>query len=154
MILRIQPQRWKSKETQKLVDSTFCKDYKKKIFFHLNFIFFILFFKDLCTYLFLEKGEGKEKERERNINVWLPLTWPHWEPGPQPRHVHWLGIEPATLWLFIGLRSGHWATPARAPLKFYKNLKKNVRDKREMLSMYKWKSTRRTRVKDYSKEAS
>ena len=26
------------------------------------------FFKDF-TYLFLEKGEGKEKERERNINL-------------------------------------------------------------------------------------
>ena len=33
------------------------------------------FFKDF-TYLFLEKGEGKEKERERNITVWLPLTPP------------------------------------------------------------------------------
>ena len=38
-------------------------------------------FKDF-TYLFLERGEGREKERERNINVWLPLvcallgTWP------------------------------------------------------------------------------
>ena len=34
------------------------------------------------TYLFLERGEGREKERERNINVWLPVahpllgTWP------------------------------------------------------------------------------
>ena len=40
------------------------------------------FFKKDFTYLFLEKGEGREKERERNINVWLPLmhsllgTWP------------------------------------------------------------------------------
>ena len=32
-------------------------------------------FKDF-TYLFLERGEGREKERERNINVWLPLMWP------------------------------------------------------------------------------
>ena len=31
------------------------------------------FFKDLFTYLFLEREEGREKERERNINVWLPL---------------------------------------------------------------------------------
>ena len=33
--------------------------------------------------------------------------------GPQPRHVPWLGIEPATLW-FTGLHSIHSATPTRA----------------------------------------
>ena len=44
-------------------------------------------------YLFLDRREGKEKERERNINVWLPLVRPpHQVPGPQPRHVSWLGI--------------------------------------------------------------
>ena len=38
------------------------------------------FLKRLFTYLFLDRGEGREKER--NINVWLPLvrpllgTWP------------------------------------------------------------------------------
>ena len=63
-------------------------------------------------YLFLERGEGKEKERERNISVWLPLTCPHWGPDPQPRHMPWLGIKPATLW-FAGQCSIHWATPAR-----------------------------------------
>ena len=35
-------------------------------------------------YLFLERVEGREKERKRNINVWLPLTHPHWGPGWQP----------------------------------------------------------------------
>ena len=43
--------------------------------------------------------------------MWLPPTFP--QPGPQPRHVPWLGIEPANLW-FAGPRSIHWATPARA----------------------------------------
>ena len=38
---------------------------------------------------------------------------PYRGPGPQPRHVPWLGIEPTTLW-FAGLDSIHWATPARA----------------------------------------
>ena len=37
---------------------------------------------------------------------------PYWGPGPQPRQVPWLGIEPATLW-FTGQHSIHWATPAR-----------------------------------------
>ena len=44
-------------------------------------------------YLFLERAEGREKERERNIDVWLPLTWPPWGPGLQPRRVLWLRIE-------------------------------------------------------------
>ena len=40
------------------------------------------FFKKKFTYLFLDRGEGREKESERNINMWLPLerlllgTWP------------------------------------------------------------------------------
>ena len=37
--------------------------------------------------LFIFRGEGREKESDRNINVWLPLTRPHWGPGLQPRHV-------------------------------------------------------------------
>ena len=37
----------------------------------------------------------------------------YWGPGLQPRLVHWLGIEPATLQL-KGWNSIHWATPARA----------------------------------------
>ena len=47
---------------------------------HLEITFF--YFKKDFSYLFLEKGEGREKERERNIHVWLPLmrpllgTWP------------------------------------------------------------------------------
>ena len=41
------------------------------------------------------------------------LHAPYWGPGPQPRHVPWLGIKPATLW-FAGWCSIHWAIPARA----------------------------------------
>ena len=37
---------------------------------------------------------------------------PYWIPGPQPRHVPWLGIKLATL-RFSGQHSIHWATPAR-----------------------------------------
>ena len=82
----------------------------------LNCLYFLLF-KDFI-YLFLERRKGREKERERNINVWLPLTGPHQGPGPQPRQVPWLGIEPVTLW-FTGWRSIHWATPARAWFVFF-----------------------------------
>ena len=45
---------------------------------------FSSFFKKGFTYLFLERGEGKEKERETNISVWLPLMRPL------------LGTKPAT----------------------------------------------------------
>ena len=39
-------------------------------------------------------------------------------PGPKPRHVPWLGIEPVTLW-FAGQHSIHWATPGRAHLSSF-----------------------------------
>ena len=76
-----------------------------------------VFFKKYFVYLFLESGEGREEERKRNISVWLPPTPHNWAPGLQPRHVPWLGIEPATLW-FTGQHSVHWATPARAAVLF------------------------------------
>ena len=48
---------------------------------------------------FLDRWEGKEKERERIISVWLLVMCLllGTRPGPQPRHVPWLGTEPATL---------------------------------------------------------
>ena len=82
---------------------------------HFCIISTFLIYKDFI-YLFLERGEGRETERKRNIVVWeidyLSHT-PNPGPGPQPRHVSWLGIEPATF-KFSGLHSVHWATPARA----------------------------------------
>ena len=63
-------------------------------------------------FLFLDRGKGRENERETSMCGCLSCT-PYWRPGLQPRHVPWLGIEPATLW-FTGWLSIHWATPARA----------------------------------------
>ena len=76
-------------------------------------LFIILFFKILFIYLYLERGKGGRK-RGREISM-CGCLWcvPYWGPGPQPRHVPWLGIEPVTLW-FTGWCSIHWATPARA----------------------------------------
>ena len=67
------------------------------------------FFKDFI-YLFLERGEGREKRKEPMYGSLSHA--PYWGPGPQPRHVPWLGIQPATLW-FAGWHSIHLATPAR-----------------------------------------
>ena len=73
------------------------------------------FFKDFI-YLFLEIGERKEKERKTSMCGCLSCA-PYRGPGPQPRHVPWLGIEPVTLW-FTGQHSIHWATLARAVCLF------------------------------------
>ena len=65
--------------------------------------------------------EGKEgRKRERNIDVRVESValshTPDRVPGPQPRQVHWRGIEPVTFW-FTGQHSIHWVTPARAIVK-------------------------------------
>ena len=54
---------------------------------------------------------GRKRGRETSMCGCLSCA-PYWEPGPQPRHLLWLGIEPATLW-FASQHSIHWATPAR-----------------------------------------
>ena len=60
----------------------------------------LIIFKDFLKdfiYLFLERGEGRERGRETSMCGCLSRA-PYWGPGPQPRHVPWLGIYPATLW--------------------------------------------------------
>ena len=59
-------------------------------FDHQSFI--VWFFKDFI-YLFLERGGWRETSMCGCIS-----RGPHWGPGPQPRHVPWLGIELVALW--------------------------------------------------------
>ena len=73
-------------------------------FHHFN-LFFLRF------YLFISRERGWEGE---NHQCCLSCA-PHQGPGPQPRHVPWLGIKSVTFW-FTGWHSIHWATPARAQL--------------------------------------
>ena len=73
---------------------------------------FLSFLKVLFIYLFFERKRG----RETSMCGCLSCT-PNWGPGPQSRHMPWLGIKLATLW-FTGQRSIHWSTPARALLSF------------------------------------
>ena len=67
----------------------------------------------LRFYLFIfRQGEERERGRETSKHGCLSRAL-YWGLGLQLKHVPWLGTEPATLWL-AGLRSIHWATPARA----------------------------------------
>ena len=68
-------------------------------------------------FIFREREDGREKERERTSICGYLSSTPYQGPGPQPRHVSWLGIEPGTL-RFSGQRSIHWATPARTISEF------------------------------------
>ena len=65
----------------------------------------------------MEGMGGRRRGRETSMCGYL-LYAPHWGPGLQPRHVPWLGIEPATL-CFAGQHSIHWATPARAGIHLF-----------------------------------
>ena len=69
-------------------------------------------FKRFYLFIFREGKGGRKRGRETPVCGCLSRA-PYWGPGLKPRHVPWLGIEPATLW-FTGRRSIHWATPARA----------------------------------------
>ena len=46
------------------------------------YLYYIKFLKKYFTYLYLDRGEGKEKERERNISACLPLARPVLETRP------------------------------------------------------------------------
>ena len=66
------------------------------------------FFKKKRLFIFREGKGGRETSMCGCLS-----SAPYWGPGRQPRHVPWLGIELATLWL-AGCHSIHWATPDRA----------------------------------------
>ena len=62
------------------------------------------FFNDFI-YLFLDRGETWRKRKDISMCGCLSCT-PYWGPDPQPRHVPYVGIKPATLW-FEGQHSIH-----------------------------------------------
>ena len=84
------------------------------IFTYLNFAPQPFVF--LRFYLFLERGE-KEREKYVKCESYIDVAShaPALGPGPQPRHVTWLGIKSLTFWLAIW-GSVHWATPASASI--------------------------------------
>ena len=75
----------------------------------LNLPLSILYLPFISLFLKIFRGE-----RETSMCDCL-IRAPYWGHGLQPRHVPWMGIERATLWLACW-HSSHWATPARAYL--------------------------------------
>ena len=76
-------------------------------------------FKKKRFYLYIFRESGREGEKKGGKHQWRRDTWiscfsyiPDWGPGPQSRHVPWLGIEPMTF-QFTRQCSTHWATSAR-----------------------------------------
>ena len=92
-----------------------------KLYVNFTFFFFLkifyLFFTFYLIIFFRERKEGRKRGRETSMCGCFSHI-PNWGRDPQPRHVPWLGIEPATLW-FTGQHSIHWATPARALCMYY-----------------------------------
>ena len=78
---------------------------------------YISFFKKIFS--FRERGRERERGTETSMCDCL-LHTRYWEPGPQPRHGPWLGIQPMLLWL-TGWHSIHWATPARVRIYIFVN---------------------------------
>ena len=83
-----------------------------------------LFFSFLIFYLFIFIERRREGEREgekhqcvRDTPIGHLSHTPNWGPGPQPRHVPWLGMDLMTF-RFAGQHSVYLATPARALLLF------------------------------------
>ena len=93
------------------------------IYATFSFFLFHLFKVNLIIFREMGREGGKKGEKHHCVRdtsaSWL-LHTPSWGPDLQPRHVPWLGIEPATLW-FVGWCSIHWATPARANWQYFKN---------------------------------
>ena len=80
-------------------------------------IFIIIF---LRFYLLIFRKRRRKGEREgekhpcvRDTLIGCLLWTPNWRPGPQPRHVPWLGIKLVTFGS-SGRHSLYWAMPARA----------------------------------------
>ena len=80
--------------------------------FKLLFMILLWRFYLFLKILFISR-KGEKHQSTRGTSTGCPLHTPNRGPGPQPRHVPWLGIKPVTFWI-AGQHSVHWATPTRA----------------------------------------
>ena len=76
----------------------------------------ISFFKRFYLFIFREGKEERKRGRETSVCGCFSHA-SDWGPGPQPRHVLWPGIEPASLWFAVWCWI-HWATLAWALINF------------------------------------
>ena len=90
-----------------------------------HFVIFIAckkghFRKRFYLFIFRERGREGEREGEKHQSVVCLLLTPNYQgPGPNPRHMPGLGIEPATFWS-AGQHWIHWATSVRARKGIFK----------------------------------
>ena len=73
---------------------------------------------------------------------------PYWGPGPQPRHVPWMGIGAATP-CFSGQHSVHWATPGRADINNFLPKPQTMAGEWVTKSFYKVGTHTHTRIYTY-----
>ena len=86
---------------------------------------FFFFYPHLRTCLLnSERRERRKRERKKHQAV-ASHAHPNQGPNLQPRHVPWLGIEPATF-CFARQCPTHWATPARAHFCLHISLLQNT----------------------------
>ena len=70
-------------------------------------------------YLFISReGKGGRKRGRETLMCGCISHVPHWGPGPQHRHMPWLGIEPVTP-CFARWHSIYWAILARAVYDYW-----------------------------------
>ena len=82
-------------------------------FFLPSFLPSFLSFPSFPSFLSLSReGKGGTKRGRETAMCGCLSNAPYWGPGPQPRHVPWLGFKLVTLW-FAVLSSIHWAIPVR-----------------------------------------
>ena len=78
----------------------------------------------LRFYLFFERKGDRKRGRKTPMCGCLSHA-PYCEPDPQPRHVLWLGIKPATLWFPARTQSIEPHQPRlkiKMPLSYYNSL--------------------------------
>ena len=100
-----------------LQDRIFTNDIKIVENFNVKKVNRLIFLK-IFLFILRERGREGEKEGEKHQCVVASHAPPTGDLAWQPRHVLWLGIEPATLW-FAGWHSIHWTTPARVSLLIF-----------------------------------
>ena len=81
----------------------------------------------LRFYLLIQREEKGGRKRGRETSTCGCLSCgPHWGPGPQLRHVPWLGIEQATLWFTAHAQSTELHQPGLLFFFFFCNYSKHV----------------------------